>query len=300
MPVTVQICPLCNSHDNNAFDTRPFRGQQVTNQICSNCGLVYQSPRMSEEELAGFYAQEYRLLYQGSEGPVSKDLVVQAARAEAFIAFIKHKVPIIARHLDIGCSAGLLLQHIQSAYNCQSVGIEPGTAYRQHAQANGLNVFASIQELLQSSEWSQAAPFDLISMAHVLEHLPDPIRYLSDLRQQLLAENGWLLVEVPNLYGHDCFEAAHMVSYSPHTLAQVLQQARYEIHLQEAHGRPRSQSIALYITALSTVAAGINQQTSPHVPIPEYGVRRKRRTAMLRRKLVTRLFPKRAWLPVES
>lgn len=300
MPITVQICPLCNSHDDKAFDTRLFRGQPVTNRICSNCGLVFQSPRMSEEELAGFYAQEYRLLYQGSEGPVSKDLVIQAARAEALLAFIKPKVPTIARHLDIGCSAGLLLQRIQSNYNCQSMGIEPGTAYRQHALANGLTVFASIQELLQSSKWSKAAPFDLISMAHVLEHLPDPIRYLSDLREQLLTENGWLLVEVPNLYGHDCFEAAHMVSYSPHTLTQVLQQAGFEIQLQEAHGRPRSQSIALYITALSTVAVGITPQPLPHVLIPDRGVGRKRRTAMLRRKLVTRLSPKRAWLPVES
>jgi hypothetical protein len=82
MPFEIQNCPLCSSIQSIHFDTREFRGYQVTNKLCSNCGLVYQSPRMTDEELATFYEHEYRQVYQGSEGPLQTDLVVQGQRAE--------------------------------------------------------------------------------------------------------------------------------------------------------------------------------------------------------------------------
>ena len=300
MPVTVKNCPLCSNQISTTFDQRQFRGQMVTNCICSNCGLVYQSPRMSEDDLPSFYSEEYRQLYQGSEGPTPKDLAVQAARAEALLAFIMPKVQKISRHLDIGCSAGLFLKRLQDTYTCHSAGVEPSIAYRQYTQANGLKVFASIEECRYALRQAGEAPFDLVSLVHVLEHLPDPVSYLSDISHHFLAERGWLLVEVPNLYGHDCFEIAHLISYSPHTLAQTLQQAGYEIQNQEVHGRPRSTSIPLYITTLSITAAPSRLQTLPKLPIPERTVKRKRQIAMLHRRLVTQLDPKRAWLPLTS
>ncbi len=60
----------------------------------------------------------------------------------------------------------------------------------------------------------------LISMFHVLEHLPDPVGYLSALRQKFLEPDGWLLIEVPNLYAHDCFEVAHLngLKITAHTM----------------------------------------------------------------------------------
>ncbi|MFC3879726.1 class I SAM-dependent methyltransferase [Algoriphagus namhaensis] len=41
------------------------------------------------------------------------------------------------------------------------------------------------------------APFDLISLNHVLEHLPDPLHLLKELLNENLAENGMVYLEVP-------------------------------------------------------------------------------------------------------
>ena len=152
-------------------------------------------------------------------------------------------------------------------------------------------VYPSLAELEAAGE----AAFDLISLAHVLEHIPDPVQYLAGLRKWL-TPNGWLLIEVPNLYGHDCFEVAHPVSYSPHTLRQVLIQAGFQAAQQRIHGQPRSAIIPLYITVL----AAAMQAPEPVQPVPENGVRRKRQFALVRRSLQTRLFPSRAWLPVSE
>ena len=53
-------CPLCGSLQSHIFDQRKFRDLNVTNRICNRCGLVYQSPHMSDEELEAFYQREYR------------------------------------------------------------------------------------------------------------------------------------------------------------------------------------------------------------------------------------------------
>ncbi len=290
MPATVSSCPLCGSEHSAPFDRRTFRRQPVVNRLCQSCGLVYQSPRMDDAELTVFYEAEYRQLYQGGEGPDAKDLSVQSRRAAALLAFSKDRLSPVKRHLDIGCSAGLLLQHFQGAYNCQSLGVEPGTAYRQYARNQGLTVYASLDEV----KGQEMERFDLVSMAHVLEHLPDPVGYLEGLRKDLLEPEGWLLVEVPNLYAHDSFEVAHTVSYSAHTLRQTLGKAGFEIIALEAHGRPRSRLLPLYLTAL---ARPFEKSSSFRVQ-PERMVRLKRWWGMSRRRVLTRLFPRQAWLPI--
>lgn len=255
---------------------------------------------MADGDLDAFYESEYRQLYQGRQGPSIKDLTVQRGRAESLLEFTQTRIASLDWHLDIGCSAGVLMQAFQAAYGCRSIGIEPGEAYRVYAQAQGLRVYASLDQFtvdrMQSDRPTLPASFDLISLAHVLEHLPDPVSYLAEIRQRWLAPHGWLLIEVPNLYGHDCFEVAHMVSYSPHTLGQTLRIAGYQIRAQAIHGRPRSALIPLYITILAQPALQ-DQESNLE---PEGGVRGKRRAALFRRKWLTRLFPKKAWLPMPS
>jgi len=130
----------------------------------------------------------------------------------------------------------------------------------------------------------------------VLEHLPDPVGYLVEIRQRELSGSGWLLLEVPNLYAHDCFEVAHLVSFSPHTLTQVVEKAGYELVALEPHGRPRSELIPLYLTLLARPGQDLQGGAEFRVHA-ENGVKTRRWLGMLRRRLVTRLFPSRAWLP---
>jgi 2-polyprenyl-3-methyl-5-hydroxy-6-metoxy-1,4-benzoquinol methylase len=287
MPENVRTCPLCGSDRSRLFDRREFRGHSVINRLCQKCGLVYQSPRMTGSEAEVFYAEEYRHLYEGSTTPTARNLADQQGRAESLYSFAHPVVGSVAHHLDIGCSFGLLLQRFQEAYHCQAIGIEPGESHCAHARKEGLTVFATIEDL----EKRENSSFDLISLAHVLEHLPDPVWYLVHLREVLLDPAGWLLLEVPNLYAHDSFEVAHLVSYSPGTLKQTLEKAGFEIVRLEQHGRPRSKMLPLYITLLGCPAPSRTFRLNP-----EKRVALKRRLGILRRRSLERLFPKQAWL----
>lgn len=282
-------CPLCGGNQSQLFDRRRFRGFEVTNRICRRCGLVYQYPRMSDAELEAFYEDQYRQLYQGNPDPGQDDLAVQAARAEALLDFVKRSRIQFSRHLDIGSSAGLLLERFGAAFGSQKVGVEPGRAYREYAARRGVQTYASLEELRRAGE----AKFDLVTMAHVLEHLPDPVGYLKGMRGDFLTQDGCLMVEVPNLYAHDCFEVAHLVSFSRHTLRQVLRRAGFRVVRIEEHGRPRSKRLPLYTTLLAQPG---DEHGGVIAVAPEYGVALKRKGGMLRRRLNERLFPRQAWL----
>ncbi len=289
MTEVVTECPLCGSDNSSAFDQGSFQGQPVSNVICRTCGLVYQSPRMTDDESRVFYEAQYRLVTQGEEGPNPKELSVQAGRASVTLDFVRSAVTSAGQVLDIGCSTGSLLQKFRDYFHARVYGIEPGNGYRQYAQSQGLQVYSSLDEL----QLSGVARFNLVSMMHVLEHLPHPVKYLATLRDSLLEPGGWLLLEVPNLYAHDSFEIAHLVSYSRHTLEQVLRKAGYQVLRIRQHGLPRSSVIPLYLTLLARPASVVEVEVTP-----ERLVGLKRQAGLYRRRLVERLFPHSAWLPV--
>lgn len=291
MPESLSMCPMCGDDRSTLFDQREFRGYQVVNRLCRNCGLVYQSPRMTSSELDLFYQGEYRRLYQGCEGPSDRDLDVQKARAENLVNFLHDNgVEKVERYLDIGCSSGLLLEEVREAFQCQVLGIEPGTSYRNYAQNRGLEVYESIGKLKAAGY----AEFDLISMIHVLEHLPDPVGYLNELREDFLSTKGKILVEVPNLYAHDCFEVAHLISFSPHSLRQVIKKAGFKTESWLVHGSPRSMIIPLYVSLLAEPDKTKSRQDSV---AGERWIKLKRQTGLAQRKVVGKLFPNQAWLP---
>jgi len=287
MPEIVTKCLLCNAERSQLFDQRTFEGTSVENRICKACGFVYQSPRMTGAETNDFYAAEYRKLYQGSSDPSPKDLAFQEQRAESVAAFTKKHVKQVARVLDVGCSAGLLMQAYNHTFGCTPVGIEPGNAYRDVAARTGFKTYASLMEMQSAGE----ARFDLISMTHVLERYPDPLAYLIGLREQYLTPDGSLLLEVPNLYMHDSFEVAHLSSFSAHSLQRMVAKAGFNVMVMEKHGRPRSRILPYYLTVLccpSTKKMKASQR-------PERAVRFKRRMGLLYRRIMSHLFPAQAW-----
>lgn len=288
-----KVCPLCSGLESSLFDRRNFRGQLVTNWLCVQCGCVYQYPYLMGKALDTFYEREYRQLYQGSEGPSPQDLAVQEERAAALLDFIRKQGFQVSRHLDIGSSAGILLRQFQAGLGTQGVGIEPGEAYRKYAQEHGMITYASLEDLDQEG----VPRFDLISLVHVVEHLPAPAGYLKQIREKYLAATGWLLIEVPNLYAHDCFEIAHLVSFSEHTLGQTLLRAGYTIKAFEKHGRPRSARIPLYLTLLAQPDKNAEKRATMPVK-KESRVRWRRRAGLFRRNLIEKVLPHQAWKPV--
>lgn len=242
----LSACVLCGSTQASEYERLEHQGIPLFYRICDSCGLVYQSPRIPETKTPEFYKDLYRLLYLGQATPREQELEVQRKRALHLVAFLDKDEWSPTHHLDIGCGSGALLHATQLKFNCKVSGIELDQAHRVFANQNGLQVYASLESWLDG-----ACQADLVSMSHVLEHLADPVEYLVQIRRQVLAHEGRLLIEVPNLYYHSSLEIAHTFAFSLTTLCNVLHKAGFKLIRYRLHSVPRSRSLPMYIAVLA-------------------------------------------------
>ncbi|MGI6250562.1 MAG: methyltransferase domain-containing protein [Anaerolineaceae bacterium] len=286
-------CPLCQSQFNRKLDQIESFGFPVQYYLCSSCGFVFQDSAASQAANPAFYAETYRKLYQQSEDPTPKDLRQQKLRADHLLNFLRaNRADHPQRVLDIGASSGMLLQTLKQETGAEVMGVEPGNAYRKLAQSHGIKVYPSLENLITGGE----EPFSLVTLMHVLEHFPNPLETLTTIREKLLHPQGWLVVEVPNFYGHGSMELAHLSCFTPHSLAEMLKQSGYRLVTLKEHGWPRSEILPLYLTAL---AKPLPSNESSAV-VPEKNVALKRKIAMLKRYWLQRTQPAKAWLPLED
>jgi 2-polyprenyl-3-methyl-5-hydroxy-6-metoxy-1,4-benzoquinol methylase len=286
MPEIVSACPLCGKGKSTLFDTMNFKGIVVENRLCSDCGLVFQSPRMTQQEAEDFYAREYRLLYQGQAEITSYNLRQQQARARHLAGFVQKAGVKPTCYLEIGASAGILMKEMKRLFQCQAVGIEPSHAYRQQAEEEGLVMYP----VLESFDAKNTGKYDLLALSHVLEHINEPAGLLASVREKHLTPEAYLVIEVPNLYGHDCFEPAHAISFSLHTLNETLRQAGFTTVSTRVHGEPRSGNIPLYLTVLAQVSPALAKEKL--AVQPESAVAIKRKFGLLKRRIMARFFRK--------
>lgn len=243
---------------------------------------------MTEASLKDYYQADYVTQHQHATGVTDKELRIQAGRARNLVQMLSARVKSVRRHLDIGSSTGSLMLAINGAYGNETVGIEPAEVYRAYCAARGLEVVPDLESLSSDS-------FDLITIAHVVEHLPDPVSYLRDVREQWLTNDGTLLVEVPNLYGHLSFEVPHLFCFSAGTLRYALERSGFEVFRMERHGSPRSRLIPLYLSAIARPADQMKITKSS-----SRTVRLKRSLGMAWSQFASRVAPGWAWLPLPS
>ncbi len=243
----VETCPLCGWDETEIFDKRTEHSIALMNNICLRCGLVYQSPRMEKVSLERYYQMFYVTQHQRAQGVSEKEIEIQKRRAQFVVEILRRFNVTWTHHLDIGSSTGLLLEEVRQVFGTRSTGVELADTYRDYASERGLEIYPTLDDLPET----YTKNFDLITMLHVLEHLSEPKAFLARLREHWLAEDGLLMVEVPNLFFHATFEVPHLTHYHAGTLTAMLEQSGYRVALLLKHGSPRSRRFPLNLLAIA-------------------------------------------------
>lgn len=222
-------CDLCGAADRKIVWTKGRFGMALTTVVCRRCGLVFTSPRMTEEEMREFYEKEYRLAYSGTHTPTDKLLKKFDANATRRFGQVTDHIPVaeIGKVLDVGCGCG----HFVSKFSedVDRHGIEPNDALADYANKNfGVTAYSGFIE----DEAFTERQFDLVTFFHVLEHVRSPSATLKRVHE-LLADDGWLCIEVPDIYRpyygdlSDFFQNAHPYSFSTASLTALLLKAGF-------------------------------------------------------------------------
>jgi SAM-dependent methyltransferase len=100
-------------------------------------------------------------------------------------------LPADARVLDAGCGSGRTLQELVGYGEVSGIELDAESAELARSRDLGEVRIGRLQELPWSDE-----TFDLITCLDVIEHVPDDVAALAELRR-VCRRGGWLLVTVP-------------------------------------------------------------------------------------------------------
>jgi 2-polyprenyl-3-methyl-5-hydroxy-6-metoxy-1,4-benzoquinol methylase len=174
----------------------------------SELDMLETSPQPIGEELAGYYKSSDYISHTDSKKSVT-DKLYQIVKVYA----LKNKLKLINSFqteekniLDVGCGTGdFLLTCKNGGWNV--IGVEPNLRARELAisklnKSNSPIILSDINEIA-------AQQFDVITLWHVLEHVPNLKEYILKLKS-LLKPNGILVVAVPN---YKSFDALYYKKY---------------------------------------------------------------------------------------
>lgn len=161
-----------------------------------NLDMLITSPQPSLDALGKYYESVDYISHTDSK----RSLFEKAYHFVKKIA-LKNKLNLInslqadkGRILDIGAGTGDFLS-VAKQDGWQTVGVEPSDKAKAIAKKKGVSFVEQTTELESHS-------FDVITMWHVLEHVPNLDNQIKELKR-LLKTNGTLIVAVPNFKSFD-------------------------------------------------------------------------------------------------
>jgi 2-polyprenyl-3-methyl-5-hydroxy-6-metoxy-1,4-benzoquinol methylase len=161
--------------------------------------LLETSPQPAAEKLPDYYKSDDYISHTNSKRNLLENVYHQIRKIS-----LRRKLKLINslqtkgnRILDIGCGTGDFLK-ITKDHNWNVLGIEPNDTARKIANSKTDN------SVYRSAYLDHLSPnsFDVITLWHVLEHLPDLNAQLSRIKL-LLKQDGALIIAVPNYKSYD-------------------------------------------------------------------------------------------------
>lgn len=184
--------------DNLFMSVKDFSVSQKTFDLIYNAekDLLYTYPQPSVSDLPSYYESADYISHTDS----NRSLFEKVYKMVRKIA-LQNKLNLIQKHqiangnlLDIGAGTGEFLK-LASSKGWMVAGAEPNAKARNLMEIKGVSAQIDTSQLPDNS-------FDVITMWHVLEHVPDYNIQFLELKR-LLKANGTIFIAVPNFKSYD-------------------------------------------------------------------------------------------------
>ncbi len=191
-----QNVDLKNKEVKVVLETKDYMVSGETFSIVKRPGQSYLETQPVPESLESYYESDAYVSHTDA-----KDSFFEKAYQVVKQITLKQKVGSIGKPnssksklLDFGAGTGDFLQVAENK-GWKVYGVEPNEQARKLAKKKGLDLLSSLEE-------SKASQFDVITLWHVLEHVPNLKETLNQL-QTLLKPEGILVIAVPNYKSWD-------------------------------------------------------------------------------------------------
>ncbi len=197
---------------------------------CTSCGFLFRPGLADAEATKDLYeGGRYEVRDFARDYATAQSIAERRANAASRMDFLRRHAT-AGRLLDVGAAGGaFVLEAREAGFAAQ--GLEPAPAFARHArEAVGVDVRDGRLEDLAGADET----WDVVTMWHVLEHVPEPVAALRIVRD-VLAPGGAVVLEVPNVESTAArmlgaswthLDAdAHVSHFGPATLRLALERA---------------------------------------------------------------------------
>ncbi len=192
-------CKICNGRlikkYKNLFDNRHGYPGKFDIYECRNCGFMETFPQLRLAKLTQIYSKYYprqnidiqQVRRAGKNIPSSTEIFWKGLSTSCHFATKRQE-----RVLDVGSGVGYSLVEIKSLGG-KGWGIDPDGNAKRIAKKLKLRFY---QGFLTNCPFPKNY-FDLITASQVIEHEPDPLRFLN-LCKEFLGSSGRIILSFPN------------------------------------------------------------------------------------------------------
>ena len=192
-------CPICGNEEIPAvLEVEDHLVSRETFKLCecSSCTLRFTNPRPDKEELGKYYSSEDYVSHTNQ----ANNIVNRLYKIARYFT-LRSKERLIRRGaatkslLDIGCGTGQFLEFTKkNGWRIDGVEVDP--------DARAMAAKATETEIHKNLETIDGKEYQVITLWHVLEHLPDLAKSVAQIKT-LLATNGSIFIAVPNYLAYE-------------------------------------------------------------------------------------------------
>lgn len=227
------ICNLCGHKETEPYCPQNGRGLVQ----CKNCGLVYVGMRPDPDELYALYGETYFKNEDSGEVGYSDYVEDEANIRTTSQRRLKHIQQYIqpGKMLDVGCAMGFFIDEAaKNGWQVEGLDVSAYAAEYTHERFGHKTYHGSLDEL-----GLEAEAYDLITMFDVIEHVPDPTKYVAETAK-LLRSGGIFELATPDIgslparltgkrwIGYKLSEE-HVYYFSVKTLTHMLNEAGFDV-----------------------------------------------------------------------
>lgn len=213
---------------------------------CKNCSHIQLLPRPTKDEDKKFYDKNLQDKNRRKEIDYEKLQLNNLFDTKRHVRFIQSLCKDAnCNLLDIGAGYGFFVNELYNSGYKNIIGVEVSDERRKLAIKHSA---VQIIDFDVNRPNKDIGRFNMITLFHVLEHMPDPILFLKNIKN-LITSNGIIICEVPNVremlldnckeYNDFYWIRAHLNYFSKETLSNCLKKAEYsyvEIKFQQRYG----------------------------------------------------------------
>jgi len=191
-------CALCGDPESVTVTRQYVFGEHFHVVRCNGCGLIRTNPRPD----AAWKERFYDTRYNGYLESQARDFLYapEPSRLLGYhrlLRFLQPRIPKHATLLDVGCAAGMFVKEARDR-GLDATGCDYSEAAIAYGKEHfGVNIIQSVAEAIDVPD----NQYDVVTILHVIEHLPTPLNVLRELRR-VLKPGGLLLLETVNYRVH--------------------------------------------------------------------------------------------------